>query len=63
MQNQCEMARIVVTEDLIRRANQAAIDGKKFSREIEDAAASRPRLTMDQINEVWAHVNGKKDNR
>ena len=50
--------RIVVTEDLIRRANQAAIDKKKFSKEIEEAAASRPRLTSEEINRVWAKVNG-----
>ena len=33
--------RIVVTEDLIRRANQAAIDKKKFSKEIEEGYCCR----------------------
>ena len=50
--------RIVITEDLICRVNQNAIDGKKYPREIEIAAASRPRLTREEINRVWAKVNG-----
>lgn len=50
--------RIVVTMDLIRRVNQAAIDGKRYPKEIMEAAARRPRLTAEEINRVWAKVNG-----
>ncbi|MBQ7606509.1 MAG: hypothetical protein IJU76_00760 [Desulfovibrionaceae bacterium] len=54
--------RIVVTEDLIRRVNQAAIEGRKYPKEIMEAAARRPRLTAEEINRVWAKVNGTKVN-
>ena len=55
--------RVVITEDLVRRANQAAIEGKRYSRDIEDAAAKMPQLTADEINNAWASANGsKKDN-
>ena len=54
--------RIVVTEDLIRRVNQAAIEGRKYPKEIMEAAARRPRLTAEEINRVWAKVNGTKAN-
>ena len=52
--------RIVVTEDLIRKVNQEAIEGKKYPRDVEIAAASRPRLTPEEINRVWAQVNGNQ---
>ncbi len=54
--------RIVVTEDLIRRVNQAAIEGRKYPKEIMEAAARRPRLTAEEINRVWAKVNETKVN-
>ena len=49
-----------VTVDLIRRANQATIEGKKYAPHIEDAASKLPRLTAKDINRVWAESNGRK---
>ena len=52
-------SRVVVTKDLNLRANKNIIEGKRYPREIEEAAARRPRLTPEEINRAWAKVHGK----
>lgn len=49
--------RVVVTRDMILRANQNIIAGRRYSKEIEEAAACRPRLTPEEINRAWAKIN------
>lgn len=49
-----------VTVDLIRRANQATIEGRKYAPHIEAAASRLPRLTAKEINSAWAESNGRK---
>lgn len=46
-----------VTVELIRRANRALMEGKKFAPHIEAAAARLPRLTAKEINAAWEKVN------
>ena len=50
-----------VTVDLVRRANRAAIEGKRYAPHIEAAAAKLPRLTVEEINRAWSRVNGRSE--
>ena len=49
----------VATIDLVRQANRALIEGKKFAPHIEEAASKLPRLTPEEINAAWKKANGK----
>lgn len=49
----------VITVALVRRANRAAIEGKRYATHIEEAASRLPRLTAKEINRAWARTNGK----
>ncbi len=49
----------VATINLVRQANRALIEGKKFAPHIEEAASKLPRLTPEEINAAWKKANGK----
>lgn len=49
-----------ITPELVRKANKAAMDGKKYPPEIEAWASNMPKLSAKQINEMWARVNARR---
>lgn len=50
--------RNMVTDSLVRDANRAAIEGRDYAPHIKVIVERLPRLTAEDINNVWAKVNG-----
>lgn len=55
--------RRVVTIQLVRDANRAAISGKEYARHIREVTERLPRLTVEEINSAWAKANGRSEQK
>ncbi|WP_297228640.1 hypothetical protein [uncultured Desulfovibrio sp.] len=53
----------VVTLQLVRDANNAAISGKQYAKHIREAAERLPRFTAEEINSAWAKANGRSEQK
>lgn len=53
--------RRMITREMVREANRAAIEGRRYAPHIEEAASRLPKFTAEEINQAWKRANGRQE--